>query len=551
MARQFLTNIDLNKNELQNARLQNLAADPSAPVEGQSYQNTVDHHARVHNGTAFGVVPFVTATTPSAETVGASASVGTSLDAARGDHVHAMPGLATAGAAGFMPNTDKSKLDNATAAPTVSTLVMRDAAGRFQAVDPSASGDVATKGYVDTMAQGLAAKDSVRVATIGANITLAGGAPNALDGISLAVNDRILVKDQTTAAQNGIYYVSVLGTGATGTWVRSLDNDTWPEMISAYTWIEQGTVNGDTGWLCTVDTGGTLGTTAVTWTQFTGAAQLTAGNGLSKTGNTFDVNVDNSTLEISTDALRVKALGITDAHVAAANKDGVAGTASMRTLGTGAQQAAAGNHNHDAAYQPLDSDLTALAGITTTGLYVNTGVGTATARTLTGPAAGISVTNGNGVSGNPTLALANDLASLEALASTGIAVRTAADTWALRSIAATDGSVTVTNGSGASGNPSVGVNYAGTGAAATAARSDHNHDGTYMKKYAATIGDGTSTAILITHNLGTADFSVTVYAAATPFAEIECDVEHTSTTTATLRFSVAPAASSLKVVIIG
>lgn len=83
----------------------------------------------------------------------------------------------------------------------------------------------------------------------------------------------------------------------------------------------------------------------------------------------------------------------------------------------------------DTEKQPLDSDLTALATLAVTGLYVNTGVGTATARTLTGPAAGITVTNGDGVAGNPTLGLSNDLAAAEGLATTGIVRRTAADTW--------------------------------------------------------------------------------------------------------------------------
>jgi hypothetical protein len=102
----------------------------------------------------------------------------------------------------------------------------------------------------------------------------------------------------------------------------------------------------------------------------------------------------------------------------------------------------------------LDATLTALAAYNTNGIICQTAADTFAGRTLTGPAAGITVTNGNGVSGNPTLALANDLAALEALASTGIAVRTGSDAWTQRSIAASTG-LTVTNGSGASGNPTV------------------------------------------------------------------------------------------------
>lgn len=106
-------------------------------------------------------------------------------------------------------------------------------------------------------------------------------------------------------------------------------------------------------------------------------------------------------------------------------------------------------------YQPLDSDLTAVAGLAATGLIARTGSGTAASRALTQPAAGITVTNGDGVSGNPTIALANDLSALEGLASVGIAARTAADTWAQRTITGTSNEITVTNGDGVAGNPTL------------------------------------------------------------------------------------------------
>lgn len=131
---------------------------------------------------------------------------------------------------------------------------------------PTLTTDAATKGYVDTAIQGLDAKGSVRVATT-ANITLSG--TQTIDGIAVAAGDRILVKDQTTASANGIYVV------ATGTWARATDADTWAELQSAYVFAEQGTTNADKGFVCTVDTGGTLGTTSVTWVTFTNVAAAT------------------------------------------------------------------------------------------------------------------------------------------------------------------------------------------------------------------------------------------------------------------------------------
>lgn len=132
-----------------------------------------------------------------------------------------------------------------------------------------------------------------------------------------------------------------------------------------------------------------------------------------------------------------------------------AGTVAARTL-TGPAAGITVSNGDGVSGNPtlaLANDLAAYEGLSTTGLVVRTGDGTATTRTLTAPAAGITVTDGSGVSGNPTLVLANDLSALEGLASTGFAVRTGSDAWAQREIQGTAGSVTVTNGTGVSGNP--------------------------------------------------------------------------------------------------
>ena len=145
---------------------------------------------------------------------------------------------------------------------------------------PTADQDASTKAYVDSVAQGLDVKGSCRASTV-SNITLSGA--QTIDGVVIIAGDRVLVKDQSTAADNGIYLC------ASGTWTRTTDADTWIKLTGAFTFIEDGTANDNTGWVCTIPPGGTLGTTAVTFEQFSGAGQITAGLGLSKTGNTIDV----------------------------------------------------------------------------------------------------------------------------------------------------------------------------------------------------------------------------------------------------------------------
>jgi hypothetical protein len=199
--------------------------------------------------------------------------------------------------------------------------------------DPSAATDAANKQYVDNAIQGLDPKPSVRVATTG-NILLS-AAPNC-DSINPVPGDRVLVKDQTSTSENGIYVA------AGGAWTRALDFNAMSEAASAYVWVENGLTQADTGWVCTNDGAGALGSTPITFVQFSGAGQIVAGAGLTKTGNTLDVGAGTG-ISVAADTVGIANGGVTDAQVAAANKDGVAATASMRTLGTGAQQAAAGN----------------------------------------------------------------------------------------------------------------------------------------------------------------------------------------------------------------
>ncbi len=182
------------------------------------------------------------------------------------------------------------------------------ASGTITVATPSADAQAATKGYVDSVAAGLDLKESCKAATT-ANISLSG--TQTIDGISITANDRVLVKDQSTGTENGIYVCSA------GSWSRASDFAAGDDEAGAFTFIEQGTANGDNGFVCTNNKGaGVVGTNALVFTQFSGAGQITAGNGLAKSGNTLSVNVDNSSIEINSDSLRVKASGITDAMLA-------------------------------------------------------------------------------------------------------------------------------------------------------------------------------------------------------------------------------------------
>lgn len=193
---------------------------------------------------------------------------------------------------------------------------------------PTADNDAANKAYVDGVVNGLDVKESVAVATT-ANLsatynngsgTLTAGSNGALsiDGVTPSQGDRILVKDQTTQTQNGIYTVTTVGDGSTAfVLTRAPDADTASELTGGtFFFVEQGTANADNGYVATHNGTPTFGTTNITFSQFSGAGQISAGDGLTKTGNQLDVAVDDSSIEISSDALQVKALGITNAMLA-------------------------------------------------------------------------------------------------------------------------------------------------------------------------------------------------------------------------------------------
>lgn len=286
------------------------------------------------NTTQLATTAFVTgqasSTTPAAL---GSAAVGTSLKYARADHVHAMPTFSQIGA------------------PTADVAM-----GGFKITnlaDPVSAQDAATKAYVDATKQGLDVKDSVRAATT-ANLTLT--APgSSIDGVAMTSGDRVLVKDQSTGSQNGIY----IWNGAAVAMTRSADANISAEVTAGmFTFVEEGTVNADSGWVLTTNAPITLDTTALVFTQFSGAGQITAGAGLTKTGNQLDVGA-----------------------------------------GTGIQV------NADTVQ--LAGQALAFHNLATNGFAVRTAADTITARSIAGTTNRVTVTNGDGVSGNPTVDIAS------------------------------------------------------------------------------------------------------------------------------------------------
>lgn len=160
--------------------------------------------------------------------------------------------------------------------------------GDIEVPDPTQNAEAATKKYVDATSQGLQGKDAVVVATDGTNIDLTSTTdPNPIDGVTLLNGERILLKDQTDGTENGIY--EAVDAGDPSTWVRSSDMDEDSEVEpGVYVFVEAGTANGDTGWFITNDSV-TLGTTDITWSIFARAGEISAGDHMTKTGSTLDV----------------------------------------------------------------------------------------------------------------------------------------------------------------------------------------------------------------------------------------------------------------------
>lgn len=497
MARKFLVGIDLNKNELSNAVIQNLATAPSSPVPGQIYYNTSNNSLYFYDNDSWvnvlnesEVIYGTLAARPAAgiagrlyyatdnyllyfddgstwtqinnfgsvtaqTSYGASSGNGTSTNFSRSDHTHGTPSLSNAtpqalaigGSASAGSGSAPSREDHAHAMPSFGSVTAQTTFGSSSAdgtsssiartdhthgtpahgntahsainisalsapladvswggykitslADPASAQDAATKAYVDSVAQGLNIHDPVQAATTGTLASITGGtvtynngssgvgatltlqnALTTLDGYTLVTGDRIIVKNEATQANNGVYTINSAKTVLT----RATDADTPAELNGGdFFFVQNGTTLDNTGWVI-VDPVTTIGTTAVIFSQFSGAGTYTASNGVLLTGNNFT---------------------------------GVAASGGGLTVGS-------------------------------SGFSIDTSV--------------------------------------------------------------------------------------------------------VVRKYAANVGDGSATSYTITHNLGTRDVTVAVYDNSSPYAEVVTDVQHTSTTAITLLFSVAPTSNQYRVVVQG
>lgn len=302
---------------------------------------------------------------------------------------------------------------------------------------PTAASHATTKSYVDALASGVNPQAAVRVATTG-NITL--GGLQTVDGISLIAGDRILVKDQATAALNGVYVV------AAGAWTRATDFDGAPtnEVVTGdLVFVSEGSANANASFVLITEGTITVGTTGMVFSVFARAGDIIAGTGLTRTGQSIDVigtagriiaNADSIDLatagtagtytSVTTDAFGRVTAGTnpsitlsgdisgtgTTAITTALSAVGTAGTYKSVTTDSKGRVTAGTNPTTLAGYgitdaQPLNADLTAIAAVSTTGLEVRSGAGTHTTRSIAVAGTGLSIVNADGVGGNPTITI--------------------------------------------------------------------------------------------------------------------------------------------------
>ena len=539
----FVSDLDVNQNQIKSGRFETLASDPSTGnFEGRLFYNSTEKVIKWR--TDSGVRKALHAVSSTTSALVSSESNGT-ISLSISD--------ATGSVSGLLSATNFNLLTGSTSANTGSAIVRRDASGNFVAgtitattvtglADPVNGTDAANKNYVDAARSGLDVKASVRVATTGPG-TLASSFANGqvVDGITLATGDRILIKDQATGSENGIYTVN-----ASGAPTRATDADSNTEVTAGmFTFVEQGTANADSGWVLTNDGTITLGTTALTFAQFSGAGQIVAGAGLTKSGNTLNVGAGTG-ITVNADDVQISATYTGQTSIVTLGTV-TTGTWSASTIlanrgGTGQSSYTVG----DILYADSTTTLAKLADVATGNALISGGVGVAPSWGKIGLTTHVSGTLGisNGGTGSTSFTSNGVVLGGATLSSTAAGAANEILRVPGAGGAPSFGSINLAS-SAAVGSTILPIANGGTNAAdAATARTNLNTPSRYASVVPA------SNPATIAHNLNTSYVIVEVYEVSSGVT-VYCDVTRTNDNTVTLGFSVAPSAGQYRVTVLG
>ena len=487
MAQRFVTNLDLNQNQLLNGRFEVVATDPNTGnFEGRLIYNSTEKTVKYYDGTTWRKALI---------DVSSSGSASTALTVSESNgSITLTPNLATTSAHGVMSLQDKTKLDDATAEATAGKLVIRDGSGQAKFGTPTDPAHAATKGYVDSARSGLDVKQSVRVATTGP-LTIATDLEDGdyVDDVQLNAGDRVLVKDQSTAIENGIYVVQESGAA-----VRATDFDSTEEVTpGAFTFVEEGTENGDSGWVVITDGSITIGVSDIDWAQFSGTGQIVAGAALEKDGSTLNVLVDGLSIEVADDELRI---------ASGAAGDGL--SASVGVLSVNVASNGGLEIESDDLQIKVDAGVNGLV-TTTDGLALDSSVAgtglTFSTGTLSVDAISLNSASGGGVVGVLPIANGGTNASTEEQARTNLAATPSG------------------------GNTTTPV---------------------LARVASKVIGDGVNTSYTVTHNFNTRNVIVQVFDSSS-YDTVITDVVRNTVNEVVVSFSAAPASNAFTVVVSG